>query len=641
MEKRFISFKENFQSNLEMSRFTDGGSFIGSIKTMMQRLLSSMRALCRNTADVWRSSVLRRPSRPKLVSIFIACLLAVLFVLRKSLKRQVEQLATDIVNGVRTGALGGTQLLVVLASNILAILSACIVASLMVTALIGSGTMKRVQLQVTLLPAHALLWFALKMLARPWLTFCVTGYALLLLADALWTFLSETRLRSSYHRLMLNNSAAAFNTTRHAAGYFMPATRLLLAAAMVVYYFAWNARYLEPMTHRVSTDEWTPSPLCPAGPPKEPFSDVFGRYGKLHRRMLDPSTPDAERRFLVFNTSNDGLGNRLQGFLSTILLAILLDRAIILHWSASSQESFADFDELFDDPSGIDWQLKQPNIPSGVRNIVYSSPGRWIPYCRSCGIRFKDPATWNRLLCEADAGFDGKLPSHSVVSTQWYAPVLAHNPHFRDKICRWTGGQGMNVLFEMLWRAFIQPNATIRSRYDEVVRERFKDKRVIGMQIRHLEGNAVSEEMVEQFARCARQLSASTNAASSIFIATDDVRLRARLVTQMPELWWLTKETEMRRTSVSGIQSALLDMLLLGRCDEAIISPYSTFGYVAVSHAGKYAHSISRHHPYRCARAVSRAPCMQYWFGVTMLSCFDKRTMLTTDMVNQESCFNA
>lgn len=199
----------------------------------------------------------------------------------------------------------------------------------------------------------------------------------------------------------------------------------------------------------------------------------------------------------------------------------------------------------------------------------------------------------------------------------------------------------MDVLFEMLWRAFIQPNAMIQSRYNEIVRERFKDRRVIGMQIRHLEGNAVRKEMVEQFTRCARQLAASANTAGSIFIATDDARLRARLATQMPELWWLTKDAEMRRTSVGGIQSALLDMLLLGRCDEAIISPYSTFGYAAVSHAGKYAHSISRHYPYRCARAVSRAPCMQYWFGVTMLSCFDKRTMLTTDMVNQENCFDA
>lgn len=163
-------------------------------------------------------------------------------------------------------------------------------------------------------------------------------------------------------------------------------------------------------------------------------------YIALHKRMLSPETPLADKRYIVFVASNDGLGNRIQGLLSTFLFALVTDRALLVEWVAQDM-SAAGLNDLFDEP-GFEW-----TSPTGIgeatalyaRSNLQSatSPPPWIGYCRTCTVRSEDMwrDTYTGLLCDKDLGHDPiKEQVIKVRSTQWYAPAIAHNPAYRDKV---------------------------------------------------------------------------------------------------------------------------------------------------------------------------------------------------------------
>jgi len=123
------------------------------------------------------------------------------------------------------------------------------------------------------------------------------------------------------------------------------------------------------------------------------------------------------------------------------------------------------------------------------------------------------------------------------------------------------------------------------------------------------------------------------------FLATDDTALRNRLTKLNDTASKLIfHATEISRASLHGVQDAVVDFWLLGMADEIIISPYSTFGYISHSRTDKIPHIVNRH--LRCVKLLSNQPCTQYWFGMTLSPCFEKKAMLTTDMINQEECWN-
>lgn len=71
------------------------------------------------------------------------------------------------------------------------------------------------------------------------------------------------------------------------------------------------------------------------------FDDYWKEYVVFHRKMVTPEdqggVPLHKKKFLMFTPTDDGLGNRLQALLSTVVLAMVTKRAIVLDWSASPQ----------------------------------------------------------------------------------------------------------------------------------------------------------------------------------------------------------------------------------------------------------------------------------------------------------------
>ncbi|KAF9326554.1 hypothetical protein BG006_010035 [Podila minutissima] len=433
------------------------------------------------------------------------------------------------------------------------------------------------------LPLHLLIVFIFKRLLNEWVPWCLTAYVLMVLAPAgssIFVYIKTTtqrylnpttvsfcgivlgpvgrRAESALFLLSHNNRSAAL--PRFWIGF-------LLALSFAVPVIVNNERrHFYPAQADPRFDILRPEPLCPAPvifrkgglshvsegalveSEEKTFDDYWQEYLIFHRNMVAPEdrggVPLSKKKFLVFTPTDDGLGNRLQALLSTVVLAMVTKRAIVLDWRASPQCN-AEFLDLFEQPDGLAWDHASVryNLYDSTNVPPWSMPGEWLPYCRSCLIRkpISPASSWSRLLCGTDLGIDKSQPWLQILSTQWFLPVIQHNPFWRAELCRMFPDAGRNA-FQLLAQKLLRPAHVVQDKIDQVMDRIPKDATLIGLQVRRTENNAVGNEIEEAFLGCADQVVEEEIEKSHMaWIARQKLGSTAsrkqRLLSEVEELW--------------------------------------------------------------------------------------------------------
>ncbi|KAF9925179.1 hypothetical protein FBU30_004986 [Linnemannia zychae] len=272
-----------------------------------------------------------------------------------------------------------------------------------------------------------------------------------------------------------------------------------------------EARDFNPSQAAPSFDIHHPEWLCPPTSSDESsqnnFEDYWQEYLNFHQEMVLPEAqggvPDNEKRFLIFQPSDDGLGNRLQALLSSVVMAMITRRAIILDWLAMPQCN-ANFTDLFQQPENLAWDLNS-TLPLHKEMPTYKSkPEIWYPYCRNCALRspITPESTWSTLLCDADLGLNASAPIIQIFSTQWFLPVIQHNRHWKRELCNMFPHGGKNA-FQILAQKLLKPSRVVQDKIDSVMDRIPKDATLIGLQVRRTENNAVGQAIEDSFLSCA------------------------------------------------------------------------------------------------------------------------------------------
>jgi len=228
-----------------------------------------------------------------------------------------------------------------------------------------------------------------------------------------------------------------------------------------------------------------------------------------------------------------GLGNVLQGLVSTFLLAMLTDRAFLVNWD-SQNDLYAKLDDLFQVRLLCVFFLYSAHayVGAGVQvereqdgNTPTGKSWEWLlGYYRSCPFRSRPVVggITDRLLCHPTFGLDPDAPIWEFTSTNWYGSIIAHNPAFRQRICALTGPD----IFGTIARSLLRPSATVQ-RHIKRVKALAGDDPVVSVQIRRHEVNAMPLELEHIFFSCASALAASNNT-TKIFLASDSNETRER-----------------------------------------------------------------------------------------------------------------
>jgi len=397
----------------------------------------------------------------------------------------------------------------------------------------------------------------------------------------------------------------------------------VLICGFVVYVFLTN----EPLTRPVPS-VGLPRKMCPSGSPSRPFEEVLRDYIAFHNDMW--KRPVDQHRILLYHTTNEGLGNRIEGLVSAFVLAVVTDRAFMVDWSADSKCN-AELRDLFGNP-GFNWEVDW-NV---VRWEESKRESFYYAYCRACPIRTRNEEvtnTWESLLCRPNAGFDPHTRVVSILSTQWFAPVMAMNPHLRTKICNLFGADMWGAVAPHL----LKLNTELQNRMNsfKINHGWTKDAEVISLQIRRLEGFGISVNVADAFLRCASAITTHTDTAK-YFIATDHIPTRERFKEIIGDRL-IHIDSKFDRESKRGIQDAVLEMYLLGEATNMIMSPYSTFGDISHARTSLIPYKVSRNG--QCTKQLTSHPCFFYYFGMFDLRCFNS-DMVLAELTNQEDCYN-
>lgn len=119
---------------------------------------------------------------------------------------------------------------------------------------------------------------------------------------------------------------------------------------LFLYYHLWNYFNNEPLTNFVRTPDFIPPSLCDYSNSSKilnNFNVEFTQFVNIHNMMIDKNIEFDKTKFIIYRASL-GLGNRLQGLLSSFLVSILLKRAFLVDWKKSQVETYASLNDLFE-----------------------------------------------------------------------------------------------------------------------------------------------------------------------------------------------------------------------------------------------------------------------------------------------------
>jgi len=300
-----------------------------------------------------------------------------------------------------------------------------------------------------------------------------------------------------------------------------------------------------------------------------------------------------------------GLGNRMLSVITACLFASAANRRLLVDWRdpifTGRAGSAADlFCELFDCPVAdplpeqIEAQSVAPALWQGRLDETLGVVGR-----------DHDPLFYKRFGSFRDLAISLRrvdYPEDILVFWSWrevMRPLRCHlirTNHRYHKMSTWT------ILREAAQR-FLQPCERVRLIVDQFVGEHFRG-RMLGLHIRATDLCAPVDKLLRLASRVAR-----TDGCAGVFCSTDNADVEDRVRQTLPNVVMTPKDLPKAgipphydtgcQDRIERATQALVDMLLLSRCQNLAYASRSSFGYVAGLYAsdGQVSMDVDRFNP--------------------------------------------
>jgi len=359
--------------------------------------------------------------------------------------------------------------------------------------------------------------------------------------------------------------------------------------------------------------------------PRKGFNKVhsYHDYQPFCNKDMNESFPSVSSdRFIVFRPTNTGTGNRLLALISSYLLSIVTGRQFMIDWQITPVFS-AELSQLF-----TSTKIVFSSEAHGLYNITNNDANYLdIIVCRQCSFR---PHTDSySVITSKDINSLYQKKYLIVTSNAYFATSLIANHNYRSMICsKFQKGQLFKVLFEELFTLTDELNKTIDS-----LSQQFNNNKVIGIQIRNKDRVAFPSKDIYRFFNCADVIG-SKYPNAMFFIATDTPSI-TEYAKEFFKDRLITSNLDPHVFDIQGIKSAIIDLILLSKCHELILTPYSTFGSVSAAIGGVIPHYITRKGG-QCIKDVTSEPKCHYWHS---LSHDHLKQYSSSDTLNQDEAF--
>eukprot|EP00276_Gloeochaete_wittrockiana_P010354 CAMPEP_0184652296 /NCGR_PEP_ID=MMETSP0308-20130426/9997_1 /TAXON_ID=38269 /ORGANISM="Gloeochaete witrockiana, Strain SAG 46.84" /LENGTH=447 /DNA_ID=CAMNT_0027087095 /DNA_START=169 /DNA_END=1512 /DNA_ORIENTATION=- len=359
------------------------------------------------------------------------------------------------------------------------------------------------------------------------------------------------------------------------------------------------------------------------------FRDAVKKYGQKMKVALENNPKALADSFIFWAAPAAGLGNRLLSFTSSFVLAVVLDRPFVVAWTgapAGLLDLFTLVDpnliilvEEFHAKTGFDPQITSDSNSQNGRPLITmtrDSPEQ-LYYSLGCSRSLKE-ALPPRLVMDVD---------------QYFLPVLMHNPTYGKVLRSWfEPGRAFPVILDTLLR--LPPG--LQNKINIFRAQHFSPSSfVIGMHVRMREHKFMRAGQEKLFWQCAKVLASTMSGGRNVsfFLAADrDATKELAVAALGTDLAFV--EYPFDRKSEAGMNAALMDIWLLGECNELVLSSSSTFGAIAAARTGVIPHVITTND--MCVGLIQSDPPFHFWSKIApMVTCLDKDSINMHDMINQ------
>jgi hypothetical protein len=327
-------------------------------------------------------------------------------------------------------------------------------------------------------------------------------------------------------------------------------------------------------------------------------------------------------KYVVFRPTNTGTGNRILALVSCYALALVTGRELLVDWQTTAVFG-AQFESLFRSE-----HLKP--LADVIGNGTMTEEDYHflnLVYCRQCSLRRRHEGYSDIASKDLIASYPRKFLI--VRSNVYFAPALFANKVHRAALCSIANA---TELFHTLFKKLLDLSPELQEALEKKLAT-FEGRDVVGIQIRLKDRVGFPSKRVGHFFNCAMFLASKYNR-SLIFIASDSETLKKQAQAVFRDRLYQSKERT-RQFSEEGIKSAILDLIMLSRCRELVLTPFSTFGAVAAGIGNVVPHFVTRDEGY-CVRDLASEPKFHYWHA---LSLYREHGTGSSDMLNQDDSF--
>ena len=351
-----------------------------------------------------------------------------------------------------------------------------------------------------------------------------------------------------------------------------------------------------------------------------PIEDKLDEFVNINKKILNDN--EEPKKVVFAKAPSGGYGNRVFTIISSLLIGVLTDSAVIIG-------DWQEIDKYIELPFNAFYKTNQntslnPNYkPEQIHS--FRTRNSWA-YKKNIGMLMQTsiPPNVTRFMyknihalfmemCTNPAHFE-KIEYYKLASQEAIKNALDSIKNNK------TDDEKMDSLFQIgfevggsLLNKFWLPKKSLVDVIDYYLNKEFKNSYVIGIQLRNQYLDLKND--LDKFYNCALELEenvkqSNKNKTVKWFISTDSEKL-SNIIKKLYPTKAISANGTITHTHFHSVGQAraIIDIELLSRCDEIIMSGGSTFGYVASMKNKKLPYYIDgKSSMKKCLRTVLSSP---------------------------------
>eukprot|EP01099_Mayorella_cantabrigiensis_P005965 TRINITY_DN4876_c0_g1_i1.p1 TRINITY_DN4876_c0_g1~~TRINITY_DN4876_c0_g1_i1.p1 ORF type:complete len:413 (-),score=87.68 TRINITY_DN4876_c0_g1_i1:192-1430(-) len=341
-----------------------------------------------------------------------------------------------------------------------------------------------------------------------------------------------------------------------------------------------------------------------------------------------------ETKYLIYSDAMGGVGNKIFGLISTLVLALITDRVVVVE----SSEFDGEFVPAF--PWKIDFKkhFRQSDLDARKTfNFECCRTQGWEErekhFQETKQLSFLDldlssDSLYHHFGCWDVKKLVGESKFAQLTTNQWLSH-MTYNAHHQDFFQRLFEGE---PIFTTLAQVFFHFTPDIQARFDQVTKKLGfgqPGNYFVGLQVRTEYAKTPAQQVT--FFGCGLRAALEAGIPEKnikFFLASDSKEFKEEMK-KNPS--WGNKLVEFNGEGYSYNEVRLFDIWLLASCDVIVMTSGSTFGASAAAIGFKRAYELTPEE--RCFQKINLDPCSHYSWVLKESDpkCFNENFLLQAD----------